>query len=1018
MAQINVESGTGFSTAVLIADLVQTPKGSNDSTAQFTQVNGETASVAFEIQSDLGAALLPRVTTAVMNSFVAANGMIVYNTTAQAFYGYINGAWAALAYIGADIGLTQGLNIVLTPNPITSSGTIALSTTLTSLISVAVGNMTLSSSNINSTGSLIFGTNGSTTALTLNTSQNALFAAGVTIATTLTLSSSGGGSIVQQAPSIAGNFTYTWPTAYPVSSGYILSSTTGGVLSWILNEETTGTANTLAWFNASGILASNTNVTVDSSGDITTTATIQANILKAGNITLTGSTVESSGSLILATNGSTTALTINTSQNATFAGTVTSGNITLSASNVNSSGSLFFGTNGSTTALTLNTSQNALFAGTVTSGNLTLNSSTLESSGSLILATNGSTTALTLDTSQNATFVGNVILSGTKAVEAGSVILLSSGGGNIIQEAPVTASSFTYTWPSAYPVSNGYILSSTTAGVMSWILNEETTGTANTLAWFNASGVLASNTNVTVTSVGAITTTSTMKAGNITLTGSTVESSGSLILATNGSTTALTIDTSQNSVFAGSVQGNGFTSVGNITINESGSSGASYTLYFNNGTNQSYLAYQGGSVFTAFSGGVLNLSATTSTTFYTNNGTLALTLDTGQAATFHNNLFCPDNIYLTANNAGAGLYSAQAQSNSGGVFFDSATGDLRFAGGSTSSAWGIFDSSSNLIFRVFSSGAAATLSINNGTFESSGSLVLATNGSTTALTLNTSQNATFANLINVPTNINMTSGSSTNGLYSSNATANNGGLYLDALNGNLSFKGGTSSNTWNVFGSTGNQLFYIFNVGSSTNSIGVSAGNLVLQSNQAIQLTAPTSGVTGYTLTFPAAAPTNAGFLNVPNSGTANWITGRCSFQAAVAIQTISANTSTNVNFGTSNYNLGGIITATSTNSQLQNTSGNTVTVLITYNIYWVSANSYPCAVFSYIGVNGLSTAQYGSDFADFDISGKPLSTQGTYILTMANNDYINIVVSQNSSGNAFLNDAANLCYVQIWQLA
>jgi hypothetical protein len=36
----------------------------------------------------------------------------------------------------------------------------------------------------------------------------------------------------------------------------------------------------------------------------------------------------------------------------------------------------------------------------------------------------------------------------------------------------------------------------------------------------------------------------------------------------------------------------------------------------------------------------------------------------------------------------------------------------------------------------------------------------------------------------------------------------------------------------------------------------------------------------------------------------------------------------------------------------------------------------------------------------------------------MANNDYFNIVVQQNSTGNAFLNDAANLCYVQIWQFA
>lgn len=145
---------------------------------------------------------------------------------------------------------------------------------------------------------------------------------------------------------------------------------------------------------------------------------------------------------------------------------------------------------------------------------------------------------------------------------------------------------------------------------------------------------------------------------------------------------------------------------------------------------------------------------------------------------------------------------------------------------------------------------------------------------------------------------------------------------------------------------------------------------------------------------------------------------GRCSFQATVGLQTIASNTPTNVNFGTTNYNLGSIITATSTNSQFQNTSGNTVIVLVTYNIYWDSVNSYPALVRSAIEVNGSSTAQYGSDQEDFSISGSPLTTQGTYILTMASSDYFNIVVEQDSTGNAFLNDSANLCYVQIWQFA
>ena len=33
-------------------------------------------------------------------------------------------------------------------------------------------------------------------------------------------------------PNLAGNNTYTWPSAPPAVSGYVLSSTTGGVMSW------------------------------------------------------------------------------------------------------------------------------------------------------------------------------------------------------------------------------------------------------------------------------------------------------------------------------------------------------------------------------------------------------------------------------------------------------------------------------------------------------------------------------------------------------------------------------------------------------------------------------------------------------------------------------------------------------------------------------------------------------------------------------------------------------------------
>jgi hypothetical protein len=65
------------------------------------------------------------------------------------------------------------------------------------------------------------------------------------------------------------------------------------------------------------------------------------------------------------------------------------------------SGSLVLQTNSGTTAVTVDTSQNATFAGKVTSA------------GDLILASNGTTTAITIDTSQRAAFVA-----GTAALPA------------------------------------------------------------------------------------------------------------------------------------------------------------------------------------------------------------------------------------------------------------------------------------------------------------------------------------------------------------------------------------------------------------------------------------------------------------------------------------------------------------------------------------------------------------------------------------------------------------------------
>jgi hypothetical protein len=60
-------------------------------------VIGNTASQILTLTSTTQALLLPRMTTAQMNAIAApVNGMIIYNTTVGAVYGYEAGAWANL----------------------------------------------------------------------------------------------------------------------------------------------------------------------------------------------------------------------------------------------------------------------------------------------------------------------------------------------------------------------------------------------------------------------------------------------------------------------------------------------------------------------------------------------------------------------------------------------------------------------------------------------------------------------------------------------------------------------------------------------------------------------------------------------------------------------------------------------------------------------------------------------------------------------------------------------------------
>ena len=174
MAQINLKYPTTLPTATLIADAAQAPGGSVDAISGLTQVGGQSISAALEIQSVLGGLVLPRMTTAQRLALLPINGMEVYDLTLNSFFAYEAGAWMAGG--GSVSSISQGANIVLTPNPIVTTGTVALNPVLTAITSIAVGNLTISGStvaNTNLNGNVNLSPNGLGAAIIRNTGNAA-----------------------------------------------------------------------------------------------------------------------------------------------------------------------------------------------------------------------------------------------------------------------------------------------------------------------------------------------------------------------------------------------------------------------------------------------------------------------------------------------------------------------------------------------------------------------------------------------------------------------------------------------------------------------------------------------------------------------------------------------------------------------------------------------------------------------------------------------------------------------------
>lgn len=145
MSQINRTSPTTFTTGLLIGDASDTGVPPTLTTP---------GSIAFEVQSTLGALLLPRMTTAQRDAgtFVPVNGSVIYNTTTSKANFYQSSAWVSTASLTSDGDLFLG-TIAAIPGTATNSLVIQSGTAPTGGIAdniivyssdVSAGNTTLS----------------------------------------------------------------------------------------------------------------------------------------------------------------------------------------------------------------------------------------------------------------------------------------------------------------------------------------------------------------------------------------------------------------------------------------------------------------------------------------------------------------------------------------------------------------------------------------------------------------------------------------------------------------------------------------------------------------------------------------------------------------------------------------------------------------------------------------------------------------------------------------------------------
>lgn len=554
-----------------------------------TEVNGVPVAATLELQSTIRAFLLPRMTNTEMNALApVVDGMIIYNITNAAVYFRQAGAWipeGSGGGAGTVTSLTQGTNIILSPSPITTSGSVSLNPVLTGLTSVTVGTTVINNVGgiTNSSSSFSITATGLVSDLSLTASTNILLSVGVP-AGTGNVSILKGARLnfyndatsqfigLRAASGLVSSLTYVLPATAPSQNNQVLASTTGGTMSW--QSLGTGSVTSItAGSNLTGGVITSTG-TIGLATTISGLTSVSSATGVFGNITTTGNNITSSATMTLTSSGNlslsgTNALVNSNLQLRTgnslslfnaansFATSIAPANVTssftytLPLTSPASNGQILSSTTGG--AMSWITAAGTVTSITATGPNLT--GGVITSIGNIGLST--TLTGLTSTVVGNITTSGSAISSstGNLSITANGTLgngnLLLNSNVNIILTPQTFANvdlqnncslrlfdstntnfvgfktvgnlsvSLDYVLPSAIPTVNGQVLTSTTAGVMSWA----TVG-AGTVTSISATG--PNLTGGVITSTGSIGLSATLTGITSAVIGGTTYSSSGI----------------------------------------------------------------------------------------------------------------------------------------------------------------------------------------------------------------------------------------------------------------------------------------------------------------------------------------------------------------------------------------------------------------------------------------------------------------------------------------------------------